>query len=264
MAVDGIKLLGGFEVALGREGVARLPTRKAQALLAYLAMPAGGRIGREDAAALLWGDADASSARNNLRQTLFVLRKALGPAARVLDADATTLSLTADVVVDVAEFERDIVRKEPEALAAAIMRYRGDFLSSFALDEPAFEDWVIGHRERLRALMRDGLARLVAHDAHHGNLPRALETARRGLALDPLDEAMHRELMRLHAAAGHPVAALRQYQVCVDALQREISVEPAARATSAGSTDNGKKPWTPGSSADGLGGATRRTRSARG
>src|SRR6266403_1057222 len=65
-------------------------------------MPAGGRIGREDAAALLWGDANASSARNNLRQTLFVLRKALGPAARVLDADATTLSLSADVVVDVA------------------------------------------------------------------------------------------------------------------------------------------------------------------
>src|SRR5207247_10869265 len=119
------------------------------------------------------------------------------------------------------------LRKVPDARASAVGRYRGGFLSGFAVDERAFEDWVIGHRERLRALMRDGLARLVAHDARDGNVPRALETARRGLALDPLDEAMHRELMRLHAAAGHPVAALRQYQVCVDALQRELGVEPA-------------------------------------
>lgn len=228
MAVIGIKLLGGFEVALGRGGVARLPTKKAQALLAYLAMPAGGRVGREDAAALLWGDGYEPSARNNLRQTLFVLRKALGRAATVLEVDATTMKLHADAAVDVAEFERDIVSEEQEVLGAAIARYRGDFLSGLAVDEPAFEDWLIGHRERLRALMRDGLARLVEQDALDGNVPRALKAASRGLALDPLDESMHRAMMRVHAAAGHPGAALRQYQICVDALQRELGVEPAA------------------------------------
>ncbi|MBM4440090.1 MAG: AAA family ATPase [Candidatus Rokubacteria bacterium] len=223
-----VKLLGGFEVTLARGTAARVPTKKAQALLAYLAMPAGRSASRETLAALLWPGTDEPAARNNLRQALFVLRKALGAAAGTLAVDATAVTLTAGVSVDVADFEREIVQKDPEALAAAIARYTGDFLSGLTIDEPPYEEWLVGHRERLRGLMRDGLARLVAHDARTGNLTRALETARRGLALDPLDEATHREVMRLHAATGHPVAALRQYQVCLDALQRELGVEPDA------------------------------------
>ena len=97
------------------------------------------------------------------------------------------------------------------------------------VDEPPYEEWLVAHRERLRALMRDGLTRLIAHDARSGNHARALDTARRGLALDPLDEAMHREVMRLHVGAGQPLAALRQYQVCLDALQRELGIEPDAK-----------------------------------
>src|SRR5207237_8151019 len=118
-------------------------------------------------------------------------------------------------------------------------------------EEPAYEAWGVVERERLPALLRDGLARLVTDDARQGNVTRALDTARRGLALDPLDEAMHRELMRLYVAAGQPVAALRQYQVCVDALQRELSVEPAAetralyRTLLAQRQTGGREEWIP-------------------
>jgi hypothetical protein len=46
------------------------------------------------------------------------------------------------------------------------------------------------------------------------------------LALDPLQEAVHRALMRLYARQGRRGAALRQYQVCVAALRRELGTEP--------------------------------------
>src|SRR5204862_1731136 len=36
----------------------------------------------------------------------------------------------------------------------------------------------------------------------------------------------HRALMRVHAKHGHLPAALRQYQRCVDVLQRELGVDP--------------------------------------
>src|SRR5262249_58629303 len=56
----------------------------------------------------------------------------------------------------------------------------------------------------------------------------ALQTALRLLALDPLQEPVHRTLMRLYAELGRRGAALRQYQLCVSVLQRELRVEPEA------------------------------------
>src|SRR6185295_6699278 len=55
---------------------------------------------------------------------------------------------------------------------------------------------------------------------------RAIQTALRLLSLDPLQEAAHRALMRLYARHGRRASALRQYQVCVEVLQRELGVEP--------------------------------------
>src|SRR5207244_2625849 len=46
------------------------------------------------------------------------------------------------------------------------------------------------------------------------------------LTLDPLQEPMHRALMQLYVDAGRRPAALRQYQLCVDVLRRELDVEP--------------------------------------
>src|SRR5262249_29764758 len=43
---------------------------------------------------------------------------------------------------------------------------------------------------------------------------------------DPLQEVTHRALMRLYTCQGRRAAALRQYQLCVDMLQRELGVEP--------------------------------------
>ncbi len=50
--------------------------------------------------------------------------------------------------------------------------------------------------------------------------------ARRWLALDPLHEPAHRELIRLHALTGDRTAALEQYRACVRTLSRELGVAP--------------------------------------
>ena len=51
-----IKLLGGYTVLGDRTGEVALSTRKAQALLAYLALSAGRLHGRDRLAGLLWSD----------------------------------------------------------------------------------------------------------------------------------------------------------------------------------------------------------------
>jgi tetratricopeptide (TPR) repeat protein len=68
-----VTLPGGFELTFGSDGSRILPTRKAQALLAYLAVEPGRRSSREELAMLLWGDRRDIQARRSLRQAVYAL-----------------------------------------------------------------------------------------------------------------------------------------------------------------------------------------------
>ena len=230
MARLSLTLLGGLQARLEPGGAVALPMKKGQALLAYLAVPIGKAHPRGKLAALLWGGIREESARNSLRQALFGLRKVLvptSPPALVLEGDTVALDREA-VNVDVAEFESLVSSGTPEVLERASGLYRGDLLAGIAVDEPPFEEWLRGERERLRELALETLAKLLAHQRSAGTAESAVKTALRLLTLDPLLEAVHRTLMQLYAQLGRRSAALRQYQVCVGVLRRELGVEPEA------------------------------------
>src|SRR5439155_75978 len=61
-----------------------------------------------------------------------------------------------------------------------------------------------------------------------GDIASALAHAKARLALDPLHEPAHRDLMRLYARSGDRSAALRQYHECVRLLDGELGVAPIA------------------------------------
>jgi len=65
-----MRLFGGFEAQAGAGELLAVLTRKAQALLAYLALTPGQAHPRGKLAALLWSDASPAAARNALRQAL--------------------------------------------------------------------------------------------------------------------------------------------------------------------------------------------------
>lgn len=204
-----IELLGGFTVHVAGEGPRQLPARKARALLARLALPAGRPHSRESLTALLWGDNPEELARQAFRQTLSRLRRGLGgPAiAALLDRPDTVALDPGSVWVDAAEFEVAASRDEPTALLRAAALYRGDLLDGLDVDEPGFDEWRTVERERLRELALEALAKLLAHHMRADNLEPAVQTALHLLALDPLQEAVHRALMRLYARQGRPATA---------------------------------------------------------
>jgi predicted ATPase len=63
--------------------------------------------------------------------------------------------------------------------------------------------------------------------AAQGRHPAALAAVRRRVALDPLHEPAHRQLMQLYVEAGQQGEALRQYGVCVQILQDELGIPPS-------------------------------------
>jgi hypothetical protein len=135
-----LSLLGGFEARLEPGLPLTFRTQKAQALLAYLALPPGQAHRRDKLAALLWGEMRDEQARTSLRQALYDVRKTLGAgAAAALRTEGETVALDPPAVdLDVATFTRLVGEGTPEALERAALFYRGDLLEGLSVNEEPF------------------------------------------------------------------------------------------------------------------------------
>ncbi len=137
-----LSLLGGFEVRTGRGESISLPTRKARALLAYLALHPDQAVSRQSLTALLWSDRAEPQANNSLSQAVSAIRKALAgvePAPLVVEPDSLRF-VGAAAEVDVLVFEDLAKSDDPAGLGRAESLYRGEFLEGIGVRDPIFEE----------------------------------------------------------------------------------------------------------------------------
>lgn len=223
-----IQLLGALRVRSPAGRDIRLPSRKASALLACLALQPGVALRRDSLASLLWDDSDPELGRASLRQAIATLRRALLAAeSAALIVDATTVALDpAAVSTDVEQCQALLREGSPAALATAVERHAGMLLEGFDAKSPSFEQWVEDHRRALRRDLLQALERAAAHCAASGDLPGAIVVLERLVALEPTNERAHRDLMEGLARLGRHTDALRQYRECRDALRRDLDVAP--------------------------------------
>ncbi len=134
-------------------------------------------------------------------------------------------------VIDVQRFEYALSeasaaeqRGEPESarqsLEDALAAYQANLLPS------CYDDWLAPERERLRRQCHTACHKLVGILETRRDYAAALQTARRLLQLDPLDEGTYETLVRLHGLNDDYAGARRVYQTAVETLRRELGVEP--------------------------------------
>jgi DNA-binding SARP family transcriptional activator len=238
-----LRLFGPPRIELDGEPVI-LRRRKALALLAYLAVTGQGHR-RDSLVNLLWPDYDHTRGRAALRRTLFALNQALEGGWLEVDRSEIGLNPAADLQLDVRRFGDRLAGCKahghaptevcPECevpLSEAVELARGDFMAGFGLkDSSNFDDWQVFQTEALRRELGDALDRLARWHSSQRQFERAIGYARRRLALDPLDEAAHRQLMRLFAWSGQRSAAVRQYDECVAVLEDQLGLPPQEATT---------------------------------
>ena len=99
-----IELLGRLRARSGDQVVEHFPTQKTGASLAYLACHRSRPHLREELIEVLWPEISPQDGRNNLRQTLFRLRRQLEPRSAtptsILVADRTSVQLNPDGTYD--------------------------------------------------------------------------------------------------------------------------------------------------------------------
>jgi DNA-binding SARP family transcriptional activator len=203
-------------------GAAAKAQRKPLELLRLLAAHGGGPLAVSLVIDALWPSLDAEAPRASFEMAVSRLRKLLDlpEAVRVAD-DAVSLD-PALVWIDTAAFEQLAHRTGDAAQGLALALYTAPLFGQ----EP-LEGLLHMARERL-ALLHQSLAqtecdRLLA-DGHSGAALRAVQQA---LAHDPLNEPLHRTLMRAHLQLGERAEALRSYHRLCDLLRRQLAIEPA-------------------------------------
>jgi TolB-like protein/DNA-binding SARP family transcriptional activator/Flp pilus assembly protein TadD len=202
--------------------------RKAEVLLAYLALTPGIRHPRERLINLLWSDRGEEQARNSLRQCLSAIKKSLGDVAdMVLQVDRTTVSLIPELIdIDVHEFERLAAEGGYESLTTAADLYQGEFLEGISIRDAACQEWLDGERGRFKRQFIEILSnlaetQLLSHDFSH-----AIKSAERLVKQDPLGESGWRILIRSYFEHGDRSHALQAFKRCEQVLRDELDVDP--------------------------------------
>jgi len=236
-----IRLFGTVSVQRNNHNIESFPSAKAKELFCYLLLQRDRSHSREVLASLLWEECPAHLSKKYLRQVLWQLQQTLhgqmpGESSRLIKADDESLRLDshAHLWIDAAVFEQafvplqgvageQITEQQARGLVDVIPLYKGDLL------EGHYQDWCLYHRERFHNMYCAMLDKLMGYCEARGKYEAGMAHGELLLRQDQACERTYFRLIRLHYLAGDRAGALRQFQRCEAALQKELAVPPSHR-----------------------------------
>jgi DNA-binding SARP family transcriptional activator/TolB-like protein len=221
-----VSLVGRLGLKLNGRPI-ELRTRKAGAVLSYLALSETKQESRERLVGLLWSRSDEEKARASLRQVVRELRSVLEEAGYagfvaerlMIGIDIGQVDVDIESVLQLAEGERvhPLLLDTPQ-LDERLLEGMDDL-------DPSFRVWVLAKRqtihERLMRSLETGLTGATVPGETKKKFAAAI------VNLDPTHELACRYLMRAHAEEGDTAGALRIYKALWDLLDRDYGMEPS-------------------------------------
>ena len=226
-----LRLLGGFGLCdpTPSHGAIVISSKKARALLAYVAMQEPMRVHRERLATLFWPDRVDRQARQNLRQCLASLRRDLARRAdELLAMDGETIAIRDVLTVDARQLREFSDTDSAATLDDAAALCRGQFLSDLAMEGEEFCSWVTSERAQFDAAAGLILSESASRADAAGDAGSALQAALRLTAIDPFREDWQRLSLKISARHVGRDQALVQARRFIGLLREELDVEPEA------------------------------------
>ena len=228
------RLLGPLEVVVNGHAV-DVGGLKQRALLAILLLHANQPVQRDALIDQLWAEHPPAGAEHAVEVYIWRLRKALESAAGsqgVLTRPGAYLLQAAEEQVDVARFERlaeagrrALVAEDPGRAAAdlgeALALWRGPLLADFR-SEP-FAQAEIARLEELRAGVVEDRIEADLALGRHTSVVSELGAL---VAVQPLRERLHQQLMIALYRCGRQADALAVYQKARRTLVADLGIEP--------------------------------------
>jgi len=222
------RVLGRAELRDGDRGQldSILTQPKRLAILAYLCIAGrGGFVRRDQLIALFWPESDTERARAALNQSLYVLRRTLGPDVIPRRGVEEVGVAGSQLTCDAATFLDRLDDGDP---SGALDLYSGDLLPALYLDGPEADRWLDETRVDLRNRALKVAKDLGAEAAARGDVDQACERYQRALEIVPESESAARGLVESLWRGGHRTAALEASERFERRLSTEYGVEPGA------------------------------------
>ncbi|MFK7802378.1 MAG: tetratricopeptide repeat protein [Anaerolineae bacterium] len=225
-----LNYLGSFEVKLNEQEITHFRSTNVQGLLLYLSLQPDRQISRSVLAALFWPDEPEKSAKNNLRQSLFRLKKIFPTSDNeepyfLVNRQSVQFNKHSIYECDLHQFDAALAAGN---LAQAADLFKGNLADGFTADSLDFEEWLRLEREFVLKRGIKALHDLTGQQLAEGVFSAAQTNAQRQISFDPWSELGHRQLMLAHALSGDRSGALVQYTACREQLDEELGVEPSA------------------------------------
>jgi len=215
-----------------------LSKSRAKQLLKYLILNRTKSIPKEVLMDRFWSNHDQNSARNNLNVAVYCLRQALKSEqsnfAHILFQDGCyCVNHDLMIQVDTEIFEQhvkaaerlEVQHKTAEAIEEykkAEVLYQGEFLA-----EDLYDDWSLELREHYKFIYVKLLGKLSEFYYQQHTLEECIAVNRKITSVEIGDEHAHRRLMECFARLNQRHLALRQYQLCAEALTKEFDLKPS-------------------------------------
>jgi DNA-binding SARP family transcriptional activator len=233
-------LFGGVTLQVGASKPLSFPTKKSKSLLAFLVLSKERTFPRSVLAGQFWPESEAERAQRSLNSEVWRLRAMFKSAglqpSDILVSNSEIIGFRSDCNhwVDAGEFYAATRTLHTSGVAdcdlashltSAVRLYRGDLV------EGLFDEWCLVLREAYRARLISALEFLLEEAMQSHQWKSGVSHGRRILELDPLQEHVHRALMRCYLGMGNRPAALRQYEIIRQVLHDELQIEPMDETT---------------------------------
>ncbi|MBB6635803.1 response regulator [Cohnella thailandensis] len=224
-----VRCLGTFETRTAEGSLVNWPTRKTEELFGYLLAHPNRLTGKWQLADLLWPDVEESRSLHNLHNTIYRLKKTLKDAGLKAELTHTNEGYLFAMPPSDSDLGRlrvclsGVSKLDGTNVSEAEERFRSVKGALFGGKDYA---WCAGASAEVSSLYRTLARMLTDWHRERGDAASAKELLRAYLEQAPLDEEMHKELLRLYAEDGETGLFRRQYESYERILEDELGIEP--------------------------------------
>ncbi|WZL73822.1 BTAD domain-containing putative transcriptional regulator [Clostridiaceae bacterium 35-E11] len=219
MDVVRVKLFGTPVVLKNQETIV-FPLKKAEALFYYLLV--NGQASRDTLVNLLWGEIGEKTAKKNLRNAMYKIRKMLDMDI-IISPKKSIVMLNPDIQIDT---DLNTFLKDEEQ---GVHHYTGEFLKGFHVkDAHSFEEWMMQYREQYKDLYIHRLYEKIDKALKTKKYKNVQDYGKLIIAEDPFDERAYRVLMQVYAEEGAFNKSIDLYNKLSEILEQELGIAPDA------------------------------------
>jgi DNA-binding SARP family transcriptional activator len=227
-----INTLGDFRIQYGGSSIDSRSWhgRQTKALLLAL-ITFGGSVSAEKLMDILWPDAEADKASQNLKATIFrlkqVLKKDDSDAPPWITVQNKRVAINRELCsVDALRFLRALSQALQSGNGVTVLREALDLYIGDFMPQSDSETFVVNFRQDLRKNYVSGVKALAQRCLERDKAELVLPYLDIAAKCDPLDEGLCEQAMKVHLHRGRSAKALQAYEKVRQALMEKLGIEP--------------------------------------